>query len=72
MGFVRAMGTLAGRLARMLVGALLVWAGLAMGGTGGVVLVVVGAVVFFPGLLNLCLLAPFFGSGLRGGARYAH
>jgi hypothetical protein len=72
MNLVRWMATPVGRLARMLVGALLVWAGARLGGSGGLVLVVVGAVPFLAGLLNVCLVGPFFGAGFRGGARHAH
>jgi hypothetical protein len=48
----------AGRLLRIVVGLLLVAAGVAVGGGGGVALGVVGLVVFAVGALGVCLLAP--------------
>ncbi|HLH64671.1 MAG TPA: YgaP-like transmembrane domain [Solirubrobacteraceae bacterium] len=66
MSFVRFMGSGAGRATRIVAGLALIGAGIAIGGTLGVVLAVVGVVPLAAGVFNLCLFAPLFGLDLRG------
>lgn len=40
-----------------------------IGGTGGIVLGIVGIVPVALGVLNVCLLGPLFGASLRGSPR---
>jgi hypothetical protein len=55
-----------GRLVRVVVGlALLAW-GWTLASTIGWVVMVVGAVAFLSGALNLCLIAPLFGAPFLG------
>jgi len=51
-----------GRILRMVAGLALVVVGLAMvHGAGGLILAVVGVVVFAAGLFNFCIFGPLFG-----------
>ena len=62
MGFARFMSSLAGRLLRIIAGIALVIVGLALvHGAGGIILAIVGLVVFAAGLFNFCIFAPLFG-----------
>ncbi|NNJ62420.1 MAG: DUF2892 domain-containing protein [Dactylosporangium sp.] len=54
-----------GRIARVVVGIALIVAGLAAGGVGGTVLVVVGLVPVATGVAGICLLGPLLGGSLR-------
>lgn len=66
-GFVGFMQSAAGRLLRMVVGAVLIGVGIAtVGGFWGAVLVALGAIFFLVGALGICLVAPFFGFTLTG------
>lgn len=56
----------AGRGLRVIVGALLVWWGLGLGTTGGMVAVVVGVVAILAGVLNFCLIGPIIGAPFWG------
>ncbi len=58
MSLVKWMNSTAGRVARVLAGLVLIGIGLAVGGTGGVVLAVVGLVPLLAGAFGVCLLAP--------------
>ncbi len=60
MRFVEFMNTMAGRLIRIVVGFVLVIAGLLIGGTAGWIVGVVGVVPMAAGVFNFCLLAPLF------------
>jgi hypothetical protein len=59
------MSTSAGRLARALVGLVLIAVGLALGG-GWLTLSVICLIPLFAGALNVCLLAPLMGQPLKG------
>ncbi len=70
MALARFMATPVGRIARIILGLVLVVAGLAIGGGGGIALAVVGLVPIAAGVLNVCLIAPllhvpFSGRGVR-------
>lgn len=65
MKFVEFMSSTAGRAARAVAGLALIAIGLAMGGTGGVVLAVVGLVPLAAGVFNFCLFAPLFHAPFR-------
>jgi len=65
MGFTRFMATTAGRLVRLVAGALLLAAGPALGG-GWFVLAVVGLVPLFAAAFDVCLFAPLFSQPFRG------
>ena len=65
MNMVKIMNGMAGRSARTLAGLALIGAGLAAGGTGGVVLTIVGAVPLLAGAAGICLAAPFLHAPLR-------
>ncbi|MDA8067919.1 MAG: DUF2892 domain-containing protein [Actinomycetota bacterium] len=71
MSFVSFMGSPAGRGVRIVAGGAMIAAGLAIGGTGGIILAVVGVVPLAAGALNLCLFAPALGCDLRGRPRSA-
>ena len=62
MGFARFMSSLAGRLLRIVAGIALSVVGLVVvHGTVGIILAIVGVVVFAAGLFNFCIFAPLFG-----------
>ncbi len=70
MAVVNFMKSGAGRVARIVAGLALIVIGLAViGGTGGIILAVVGLVPLAAGLANVCLFAPLFGADLHGNAR---
>lgn len=61
MGFVGFMRSVSGRLLRSAAGIALILIGLlAVGGTGGIVMAVVGVVPLLAGVFNFCLLGPLF------------
>lgn len=65
--FVKFMASAAGRLARILAGAILMaWGALYLGGTTGTIVAVVGAVPLAAGVFDVCLFAPLFGSPISG------
>ncbi len=67
MGVVSFMRSWAGRLLRIVAGALLVWYGLAqLSGTRGLLLAAVGVVPILAGIMNFCLIGPLFGLTLMG------
>ena len=62
MGFARFMSSLFGRLLRIVAGIALIAVGLVVvHGTGGVILAIVGLVVFAAGSFNFCIFAPLLG-----------
>jgi hypothetical protein len=70
MSFVTLMNSPGGRLARILAGLAFIVIGLAViGGTGGLILAVVGLVPLGAGLGDVCLFGPLFGTDLRGTAK---
>ena len=67
MGFAKFMSSGLGRGLRIVVGVALIVVGLfSIGGTGGIILAVVGAVPLVAGALDVCLFAPLFGGPLKG------
>ena len=67
MGFAKFMSSGLGRGVRIVVGLALIVIGLfSLGGTGGIILAVVGAVPLLAGVLDVCLFAPLFGGPLKG------
>jgi len=67
MGFAQFMSSGLGRGLRIVVGLALIVLGLfSIGGTGGIILAVVGAVPLVAGILDVCLFAPLFGGPLKG------
>ncbi len=68
MGFAKFMSSWWGRAIRIVAGAALIAFGYAVvGGIGGIVLAVVGAVPLLAGLLDVCLIGwIFLGTPLRG------
>ncbi len=67
MGFAKFMSSGVGRGVRIIVGLALIALGLfTVGGTGGIILAMVGAVPLLAGVLDVCLFAPLFGGPLKG------
>ncbi len=65
MNVVKIMNSAAGRSARVVAGLALIGAGLVTGGTGGLVLAVVGAIPLLAGVAGVCLAAPLLRAPLR-------
>jgi hypothetical protein len=62
MGFARFMSAWYGRLLRIVAGIVLIIVGLTVvGGTGGIILAVVGLVPLVAGIANVCVFAPLLG-----------
>ena len=67
MGFAQFMSSGLGRGLRIVAGIILIAVGLAVvGGTGGIVLAVVGLAPLLAGAFDVCLFAPLFGAPLKG------
>ena len=67
MGFAKFMSSGVGRGLRIVAGLALIVIGLfSTGGTGGIILAVVGAVPLLAGVMDVCLFAPLFGGPLKG------
>jgi len=67
MGFAKFMSSELGRRLRIVMGVALMVIGLfSVGGTGGLILAIVGAVPLLAGVLDVCLFAPLFGAPLKG------
>ena len=67
MGFAKFMSSGLGRGLRSVVGLALIVIGLfSVGGTGGIMLAVVGAVPLLASASDVCLFAPLFGAPLKG------
>ena len=65
--FVAFMASTAGRIVRAVAGLALLYVGFAvMGGTGGIIVAVVGLVVFSAGAFDFCIFSPLFGGPLSG------
>lgn len=70
MSFVNFMSSSTGRAARVIAGLALIVVGLAVvGGTGGVILAVIGLVPLGAGTANVCLFAPLLGADMHGTAK---
>jgi hypothetical protein len=61
----------AGRGLRVVAGGALIVAGIAIGGTGGTIVAIVGVVPLAAGVFNVCLFAPLFGLDFMGRKRAA-
>ena len=66
MSFVSFMRSAAGRGLRIVAGIALIAVGISIGGTGGVIIAVVGVVPLAAGVFNFCLAGPLFGVDLMG------
>ncbi len=67
MGFAKFMSSGLGRGLRIVVGLALIAIGLvSVGGIGGLILAIVGAVPLLAGVFDVCLFAPLFGAPLKG------
>jgi hypothetical protein len=55
-----------GRIARIVVGAILVVLGIIVGGVGGWILIIVGLLPVGAGVFDVCLFAPLFGHAFKG------
>jgi hypothetical protein len=65
--FISFMASTAGRILRAVVGIVLLYVGwVVMGGTGGIILALVGVVMIAAGVFDFCLFAPLFGNPLSG------
>lgn len=64
--FAKFMATATGRIIRVIMGAAIILLGMVAGDTVGLVLVIVGFIPFFAGILNLCMIAPFIGVPFKG------
>lgn len=64
--FAKFMAKPLGRIVRIVAGAAIIIWGSKMGNTAGTVMMIVGAVPFFAGALNLCMIAPFIGVPFKG------
>jgi hypothetical protein len=71
MSFAKFMAGPMGRGVRVVVGVALITWGIFMSSTGGVILAIVGAVVFLAGALNFCLIAPLLKAPFSGKASLA-
>ena len=71
MSFVSFMSSSAGRGLRIVAGGALIVAGIAIGGTGGSILAIVGVVPMTAGAFNVCLFAPLVGLDFSGHKRAA-
>lgn len=68
MSFARFMAGPIGRGARIVVGLALIVIGIATGGTGGLILAIVGLAPLAMGVLNICILAPLLKAPFSGKA----
>jgi hypothetical protein len=65
--FVTFMASNTGRIVRIVAGlALAVWGWFGLAGITGMIIIVVGLVVFSAGFFDFCLFAPLFGGPLSG------
>ena len=73
MGFAQFMSNGFGRALRIVAGIVLIAVGLGLiGGTGGIVLAVVGLVPLLAGMSDVCLFGVLFGAPLKGTEVRAH
>lgn len=66
MSFARFMATPVGRAARIVVGAVLIILGLSAGGTGGIILAIVGLLPLIAGAANVCFISPLIKAPFKG------
>ena len=60
------MSSVAGRVVRIIAGVALIAIGLALGGTGGGVLAIVGLLPLLAGVFDFCVIGALFGAPLQG------
>jgi Inner membrane protein YgaP-like, transmembrane domain len=65
MHVVKLMNGMAGRSGRVLAGLAIIIAGITIGGTGGLVLTVIGVIPLAAGAVGVCLAAPLLHVPLR-------
>ena len=65
MKFLSFMSTPIGRVLRVVMGAVIIWAGLAIGGAGGIALAIFGFLPPITGILGLCPINPLVGRPIR-------
>lgn len=65
MKFLSFMSTPIGRVLRVVMGAVIIWAGLAIGGAGGTALAIFGFLPPITGILGLCPINPLVGRPIR-------
>lgn len=64
---VRFMSSTTGRIVRIVAGIVLIAVGLlAISGTAGIIVAIIGLLPLFAGTLDVCVLAPVFGMPLSG------
>lgn len=69
MAFIDFMNSAAGRAIRIVAGLALIVVGLAViGGTGGIIVALIGLLPLATGAANVCLLGKLFGAGSHGEA----
>jgi hypothetical protein len=67
MKFAKFMSTPTGRWLRIIVGLILILLGmLAVHGKKGIVVAIIGLILFLAGIFNVCVLAPLFGGHFKG------
>jgi hypothetical protein len=71
MSFVSFMRSGMGRGLRIVAGGALIAGGIAIGGSGGIIVAVVGLVPLAAGAVNVCVFAPLFGLDFMGRKRAA-
>ncbi len=65
--FIKFMASTTGRVTRVVAGiALVLWGLLGIGGTAGIVVLVIGLVPLLAGLFDFCVFAPLFGAPFSG------
>lgn len=66
MSLVKFLVSPAGRVTRIIAGAILASLGLVTGSTAGIVMLVLGIIPLVTGLFDVCLFAPLFGLSFSG------
>ena len=65
--FVSFMASTLGRIVRVVLGLVLIaWGWLGLGGTVGIIVVVIGLVPLLAGVFDFCVFAPLFGAPMSG------
>lgn len=68
MSLINFLATSNGRMVRIVAGVALVIIGLLLGGTGGIILAIVGLVPLLAGIFDFCVFAPLFKAPFSGKA----
>jgi hypothetical protein len=72
MAFVKFMSSPVGRIVRIVAGVALIAVGAGLGGSGGIVLAVVGLVPLAAGVFDVCVLAPLLHQPFTGKRLRSH